>query len=78
MKGTLLQDLRKKHNLSQRELAAKLNLKPSTIAMYELGSRTPPLNTAKMIASFFGVAVESIFFGKDAREMRAKPTGTDC
>jgi transcriptional regulator with XRE-family HTH domain len=65
-------------DMTQRDLAKALNLKPSTIAMYEIGERTPPLETAKRIAGFFGVSVESIKFGKDARISRSqKPTGTD-
>lgn len=64
--------------MSQRELAEALGLKPSTIAMYEIGKRTPPLETAKKIATFFRVSVESIKFGKDALIARARrPTGTD-
>ncbi|HHV79056.1 MAG TPA: helix-turn-helix transcriptional regulator [Firmicutes bacterium] len=72
-----LSDLRNQLGLSQRKLAKLLNLKPSTIAMYELGLRTPPLNTAKRIAAFFGVNVEAIYFGYEARILRAKATGTD-
>lgn len=77
MKGKLLQDLRKEHGLSQRALATQLDLKPSTIGMYELGARTPPLETAKKIAVFFNTNVEDIFFGEDVRIMRANPTGTE-
>lgn len=79
MKGKLIHELRSKLGLSQRKMAKILGLKPSTLAMYELGLRTPTLETAKRIANFFGVSVEEIFFGEDARKMRAKanPTGTE-
>lgn len=79
MKGKLIHELRNERGLSQRKLAKTLGLKPSTLAMYELGLRTPTLETAKRIANFFGVAVEEIFFGEDARKMRANehPTGTE-
>jgi len=73
-----LQELRKEAGLSQREFASKIGLKHSTIGMYEIGLRTPSLETAKRIASFFGVPVESILFGADARRLRVtKPTGTE-
>jgi len=79
MKSKLLQELRSERGLSQRQLAKALDLKPSTIAMYELGLRTPALETAKRIANFFGVPIEKIFFGKDVRKMRAntQSTGTE-
>lgn len=77
MKKKTIADLRNEKGLSQRGLAKAVGLKPSTIAMYELGERTPSLSNAKKIAKFFGVPVEGISFGDDARKMRANlPTGT--
>lgn len=71
-----LRELRDK--MSQRDLAKQIGLTASAIAMYETGERTPPLEKAKRIAAFFGVPVESIKFGKDARLARkCKPTGTN-
>jgi len=69
-----LAELRNEKKLTQRDLAGLIGLKPSTIAMYETGERTPLLNTAKKIASYFGLPVEAICFGIDARNMR---TGKD-
>lgn len=77
MKGKTLQELRLGLNMTQRDLAKALKLAPSTIAMYELGLRTPSLDTAKKIAKYFGVPVDGIFFGSDARKVRAVSTGTD-
>lgn len=54
--------LRAENNLSQRDLAKKLNIQPGTIGMYESGKRTPPLNRAIEIAKFFKVPVEEISF----------------
>ncbi len=71
MNKKTIADLRTEKGLSQRELAKAVGLKPSTIAMYELGERTPSLSNATKIAQFFGVPVERIFFGNDARKMRA-------
>lgn len=72
MSGVTLADLREQRNLTQRELAKKINVASSAIAMYETGERTPSLNKAKEIAQFFKVPVEAIIFGNLAREMRAK------
>lgn len=54
--------LRAENNLSQRDLARKLNIQPGTIGMYESGKRTPPLGRAIEIARFFGIPVEQISF----------------
>ncbi|MCK8825363.1 helix-turn-helix domain-containing protein [Fuchsiella alkaliacetigena] len=55
---TRLKELRKKEELSQRELAKKLNLSGSTIGMYEAGKRKPDSDTLQKIASFFDVSVD--------------------
>lgn len=72
MKQTLA-ELRNKRGLTQRALAHNLsNLQPNTrfspasIALYELGLRTPGLHKAKLIAHYFDVPVEDILFGPDA------------
>ena len=77
MKKKMLQELRQELGMTQRELARALELGPSTIAMYELGLRTPALDTAKKIAKYFGLPVDNIFFGKDIRRMRAACIGTE-
>jgi putative transcriptional regulator len=73
---TTLADLRSIKNLSQRGLAGAVGVKPSTIAMYEIGARTPSLANAKKLACFFGVRVDDIFFGKSAHVMQST-TGTE-
>lgn len=75
-----LAEYRKAKNLSQVELAAALKkehlrISPASIAMYETGRRTPPLEKAQAIARFFGVATDDIFFGPCAHKERAT-TGT--
>ncbi|MBO8128969.1 MAG: helix-turn-helix transcriptional regulator [Peptococcaceae bacterium] len=76
MKTKTLAQLRREKRLTQREFAKAVRLHPSTVAMYETGKRTPPLKTAIKIARFFGVPVEAIYFGDDARTTRAlQPMG---
>lgn len=67
-----LADLRKNKGITQRELASILGISPSNIAMYETGERTLSLKRAKVIAEFFKIPVEKIFFGNFAHEKRAK------
>ena len=59
-----LAEFRKKKGLAQRELAEKLSVSTSTIAMWETGSRRPTLEKASEIALFFGVRIEDIFLFK--------------
>ena len=75
-----LAKLREARKLSQRQLAEELSrynnegieFSPSTIALYELGLRTPGLKRAKIIARFFNVPVEDIVFGPLACDLQAQ------
>jgi len=68
-----LVELRRTHGLSQAKLAAQLGLSPSTIALYELGRRTPHLKVARKVASFFGVSLDDLEFANGSEE--ACPNG---
>lgn len=51
----ILKDLRKKHYLSQGELAKALNISKSAISMYELDKRKPDIDMIVKIATHFNV-----------------------
>lgn len=76
-----LAELREARGLSQRQLAEELSrhneegieFSASSIALYELGLRTPGLKRAKIIARFFGIPVEDIIFGPSACNSQASP-----
>ncbi len=53
-----LKELREERRLSQDGLALKLNVSQSTISAYEIGDRTPDLETLITIAQFFGVSLD--------------------
>lgn len=81
-----LAEYRKALELSQVELSIAfkkeyINVSPASIAMYEVGRRTPPLEKAQAIARFFGVGTDDIFFGIHAHLEKAEgaqtSTGTD-
>lgn len=57
-----LTELRKAHNLSQKELADKLGLSQPMIAMMEAGERRGSDATKLKVAKFFGKTVDDIFF----------------
>lgn len=56
----MLTYLRKRNNLSQQELADKLNITRSAIGMYETGRREPDFETLEAIADFFNVDMNTL------------------
>ena len=66
----MLKYYRQNMGLSQRELAARLKLSPSTISMYEVGNREPDFETEEKIADFFNVDLNTLR-GKDTESAPA-------
>lgn len=58
MVANRLKKLRKEAGLTQKQLADKLNISPSTVAMYESGKRTPDPKVVVTIAEFFNVSTD--------------------
>lgn len=56
--GLKLKELRISHDLSQQELAQKLNCHKNVISNYELGKRIPNGDALADIARVFGVSVD--------------------
>ncbi|MGG1531430.1 helix-turn-helix domain-containing protein [Brevibacillus agri] len=56
--GERLSKLRTEKKLSQAELASRLNIAKSTLAMYETDKREPSFETVERIADFFDVQVD--------------------
>lgn len=55
-----LVELRKKNNLSQKELANLLCVSQQTISFWESGTRTPKLRHAMLLCDNFNVSIEEI------------------
>lgn len=53
--SNMLLNLRKDADMTQKELAKAVGLSASAIAMYEAGTRIPPLETLEAIADYFNV-----------------------
>lgn len=49
--------IRKQKNISQKELAHRLNISPQNLAQYESGKRKPKIETVNRIASALGVNI---------------------
>ena len=62
--------LRKEKNLTQNELAEKLNYSDNTISRWEHAEITPSIETLEQIAKFYGVSVESILKEKATEESK--------
>ncbi|HCX50715.1 XRE family transcriptional regulator [Bacillus cereus] len=67
MIGENLRKLRKKNNLTMKELGQKLNLAESTISGYENGNRKPDYETLNKFADFFEVSTDYLF-GRDVTQ----------
>ena len=55
-----LKQLREEFNMTQQELANKLDCAKSSIAMYEKGSRKPSLDILIKLAEFFNCSIDYI------------------
>lgn len=55
-----LTELRKLHNLSQEELAARINVSRQTLSKYETGESLPDIEKCKALADVFQVSVDEL------------------
>lgn len=62
-----LKELRTDNDMSQTELAQKLNLKASAISKYEKGITQPAIETLKKLAQIFCVTVDYLIGLSDIR-----------
>ena len=76
MLGMRIAVLRRQKNWSQKELAERLGVRPSTIGMYEQGRREPDCAGLVRLAELFGVTTDYLLTGnaanrKDTEALRA-------
>lgn len=62
---TTIRELRKKANMTMKELGAQLGVAESTISQYETGKRQPDYETLLRIGKFFGVSVDYLITGEN-------------
>lgn len=55
-----LMELRKRHDLSQEELAGKIGVSRQTLSKYETGESLPDIIKCKALADVFGVTVDDL------------------
>jgi len=56
-----LKEFRARHNLTQEDLAAKVNVRRETIVFLEKNKYNPSLKLAYDLAKVFSVAIEELF-----------------
>ncbi len=61
MVGQRIKQLRKEYNLTQQQFAELINLKNSTISLYENEKRQPEFQTLVKIADYFNVTTDWLF-----------------
>lgn len=71
--GKNLQVLRKKHKLTQAELAERLNYSDKAISKWEKGESLPPIEVFYKIAKLYGVSLDDIV-GEEKIKSRAIET----
>lgn len=58
--GTTLFELRKRRQLTQRQLCDKLNINRTSYSYYENNLRVPDLETAAILAEFYGISIDEL------------------
>lgn len=66
--GEKLFELRKEKNLSQEEVAEKLNVTRQTVSKWETNQSTPDFDKIVPICELFGISTEELLTGKNPEE----------
>ena len=59
--GNNVKHLRQKKNLTQRDLASRLDVSKSTVGNWEASNTLPDAEGLEAVAAFFGVPVYALF-----------------
>ncbi len=66
--GSFICELRKEKNLTQKELAEKLNVSDKAISRWETGKGFPDVNSLVSLSEFFEISVNELLAGKRIKE----------
>jgi transcriptional regulator with XRE-family HTH domain len=66
-----IKDLRKEFNLTQQELAAKIGVSRSTVAMWETSGSSPDVDFLNILSDYFCVSVDYLICRSDERKKEA-------
>ena len=80
--GNLICNLRKKHNLTQSELALKLDVSNKAVSKWENGKSKPTIDTLKKLCKVFDVSIQDLLdFDEDKKNVEITKivlTGGPC
>lgn len=65
--STTIKRLRLEKNMNQEQLAEQMHVTRQAVSNWETGKTQPDIETLTKLAEFFGVSVERLIYGKDAR-----------
>ncbi len=65
MLGERIKELRKKHNMTQKDLADLLGVSSSAVGMYEQNRREPSGETLVLICSIFKISLDYLIVGTE-------------
>lgn len=69
-------DLRKMNDMSQEELAEKLQISRQTVSKYETGESVPDIDKCKQIAEIFNVSIDDLVnYDKETNGLGVPPKG---
>jgi putative transcriptional regulator len=66
-----IKEFRARHNLTQDELARKVNVRRETIVFLEKNKYNPSLKLAHDLARIFGVSIEELFLFDNGPENKS-------
>ena len=58
-------DLRKQKGITQEQLALALNISPQAVSKWETSTSQPDTQTLPLIADYFDVSIDYLFYGED-------------
>lgn len=71
--GKFIKDIRKKHNLTQKQLADKYNVTYQAVSKWENGLNMPDTSLIKQISKDFGISIDELLDG-EYKETKNKNT----
>lgn len=71
--GNRIRNLREDHDLTQKELSAKLGLTPKMISFYENNQRTPPIDVLLKLSNIFNVSIDYLVGVPNNKELTLSP-----
>ena len=62
--GNFIAELRKENELTQKDLAAKINVSDKAVSRWETGKGYPDVTSLVSLSEYFGVSVNELLAGK--------------